>query len=219
MAGNQRGVSDLVRHLQAGFTGSKPALKYKARVMRSHLVLLAGLLLSSCLPTGAQTSAARIILGQTSPVLPAPVTAMVFRASVIRSLTKLPERPLPHSTFLMGAAYKPSTSLESRLRIDEFRTPLLTESRLPVAHLWRGLKLDVFESTFHSHSWQRGSPTSGVAFQDLRPLSKDQASIGSSVRHDGLSLTYSFGRDAAKKPVQILRCVSWIIGNGHGCPL
>jgi hypothetical protein len=187
--------------------------------MRSHLIAVAGLLLSSCFPMGAQTRAARIFLAQTSPVLPAPMAPMLFRASLIRSLAKLPERPLPHSTFLMGTAYKPATSLESRLRIDEFRTPLLMEWSLPVAHLWRGLKLDVFESTFHSRSWQRGSPTTGVGFQDLRPPSKDQASIGSSVGHRGLSLTYSFGRDTARKPVQILRCVSWVIGDGHGCPL
>ena len=188
--------------------------------MRSHLVAVAGLLLSSCFPMGAQTPAARIFLAQSSPVLPAPVAPMIlFRASLIRSPTELPDRPVPHSTFLLGAAYKPEPSLESRLLIDEFRTPLLTESSLPVAHLWRGLKLDVFQSTFHSHSWQRGSPASGVGFQDLRPRGNDQATIGSSVGRNGLSLRYSFGRDATKKPTQILRCLSWLIGNGHGCPL
>ncbi len=188
--------------------------------MRSHLVLLAGLLLSSCFPMGAQTSAARTLLAQSSPVLLAPVAPMIlFRASLIRSPTELPEKPFRHSTFLLGAAYKPEPSLESRLRIDELRTPLLTEARLPVAHLWRGLKLDVFESTFHSHSWQRGSPASGVGFQDLRPRGNDQASIGSSAGHNGLSLRYSFGRDATKKPTQILRCLSWVVGDGHGCPL
>ena len=76
-----------------------------------------------------------------------------------------------------------------------------------------------FESTFHSHGWQRGSPTSGVGFQDLRPRGNDQATIGSSVGRDGLSLRYSFGPDATKKPTQILRCLSWLVGNGHGCPL
>jgi hypothetical protein len=163
---------------------------------------------------------AQIAVAQASPILPSPVLPMIlFRASLVRWPTELPERPLPHSTFLLGAAYKPEPSLASRLPIDEFRTPLLTESSLPVADLWRGLKLNVFESTFHSHSWQRGSPTSGVGFQDLRPPSHDQASIGSSVGRNGLSLTYSFGRDAARKPVQILRCVSWVVGNGRGCPL
>lgn len=188
--------------------------------MRSHLVLLAGLLLSNCFPIGAQTSAAQIALAQTSPVLPTRVLPMIlFRASLIRSPTGLPEKPFSHSTSILAAADKPEPSLESRLGIDNLRTSLLTESRLPVAHLWRGLKLDVFESTFHSHNWQRGSPTSGVGFQDLRPPSKDQASIGSSVGRDGLGLTYGFGRDAARKPVQILRCMSWIVGNGQGCPL
>jgi hypothetical protein len=185
--------------------------------MRNQLVLLAGLLLSSCFPMEAQAPVAPAILAHTSPGLPMTIT--LFRASPIRSSTTLPERPPRRPAFLLATAYGPEPSLESRLPIDQFQTPLLAESRFPVAHLWRGLKLDVFESTFHSHSWQRGSPTSGVGFQDLRPLSSDQAGIGSSIRHNGLSLTYSFGRDAARRPIQILRCLSWVVGSGRGCPL
>jgi hypothetical protein len=189
--------------------------------MRNHLVLVAGLVLSSCLPMEAQTPATQIVLAQTSSSL----TMILFRASRVRlSLIvlpiQLPGKPLPHPAFLWAEAYKPESSLESRLPIEEFRTPLLTESSFLVAHLWRGLQLYIFESTLHSQSLQLGSPTSGIGFEDLRPSSNDQAGIASSVGLDGISLRYSFGRDAeTRKPVQIWRCVSWVIGNGRGCPL
>jgi hypothetical protein len=191
--------------------------------MRNQLILAAGFLLSSCLPVEAQTPSAQIVLAETSPPPVVPMI-LVFRASPIRASTELPEQPLPHysaphPTPLLAAAYKPDPSLGSQLGIDEFRTPMLTESSLPVANLWRGLNLDAFESTSHAPSLWRFSPTSGAGFEDLRPRSSDQASIGSSVGRSGLSLRYRFGRDAARKPSQILRCVSWVIGNGRGCPL
>lgn len=176
--------------------------------MRNHFVLVAGLLLSSSLPVEAQTPAAQIVPAQTAPGL----SPILFRVPRVRS-SELASRPLPH----LAAAYEPEPSLESRLQIDEFRTPLLTESTFPVAHLWRGLELDVFESTLHS---QPGSPTLGTGFQYLRPSSNDQAAIASSVGRDGLSLRYSFGRnEGRRKPFQIWRCLSWVIGNGRGCPL
>jgi hypothetical protein len=189
--------------------------------MRNHLVVVAGLLLSSCLSMEAQTPATQIVLAQTSPSL----TMILFPASRVRSSLivlpiQLPGKPLPHPAFLWAAAYKPEPSLESRLPIEEFRTPLLTESSFLVAHLWRGLQLDVFERTLYSQSLQLGSPTSGIGFEDLRSSRSDQAAIASSVGLDGISLRYSFGRDAeTRKPVQILRCMSWVIGKGRGCPL
>jgi hypothetical protein len=191
--------------------------------MRSHLVLVAGLILGNYLPMEAQTPATQIVLAQTSP---SPnLTMILFRAPRVRlSLVvlpiQLPRNPLPHPAFLLAAAYKPEPSLESRLPIEEVRTSLLTESSFLVAHLWRGLQLDIVDSTLHSQSLQLGSPRSGSGFQDFHPSSHDQAGIASSVGLDGISLRYSFGRDAeTKKPVQMLRCVSWVIGNGRGCPL
>jgi hypothetical protein len=190
--------------------------------MRNHLLLIAGLLLSSCLPIEAQTPGARIVLAETTapPALP----AILFRASRVRSSTELPdsplpEKPLPRPAFLLAAEYEPEATLESRLPIDEFRSPLVTEASVPVVHLWRGLKVDVFEMAVHPYSLERGSPTSGVAYQDVRPASKDQAAIANSVGGNGLSLRYTFGRDATSKPAEMWRCVSWVTGNGRGCPL
>jgi hypothetical protein len=189
--------------------------------MRNRLIVVVGLLLSSCLPLEAQTPATQIALAQTSPDLatilfPAPRIPL----SAIVLPIQLFGKPLPHPAFLLDAAYEPDPSLESRLPIESFRTPLLTESSFLVAHLWRGLKLDLFQSTLHSHGRQLGSPTSGVGFYYLRPSTNDQAGLANSVGLEGISLRYSFGRDAETgKPVQIWRCVSWVIGNGRGCPL
>jgi hypothetical protein len=189
--------------------------------MRNCLILVLGLLLRSCLPLEAQVPATQIVLAQTSSSL----TMILFRAPRVRlSLIvlpiQLPAKPLSPPAFLLAAVYKPESSLESRLPIEEFRTPLLTESNFLVAHLWRGLQLDVFERTLHSQGLQLGSPMSGVGFRDLRPSTNDQAGIANSVGLDGISLRYSFGRDAeTRKPVQIWRCVSRVMGNGRDCPL
>jgi hypothetical protein len=183
--------------------------------MRNHLILVAGLLLSCCLPIKAQTLTKQIVLAETSPSL----TMILFPASRVRfSLMvqpiQLPRRLLPDSAFLLASAYKPEPSLESRLPIEEIRTSFLTESSFLVAYLWRGLQLDVIDSTL-----RLGSPRSGSGFQDFRPPSHDQEGVASSVGLDGISLRYSFGRDAEMRtPTQIWHCVLWVVGNGRGCP-
>jgi len=180
--------------------------------MRSHLVLAAGLLLSSCLPMEAQTPLTPIVLAQRSPSL----TMNLFRASLVGlSLTALPVEPpgepLPHLSFPFYKEYKPEPSLESRLPIEEIQTSFLKESNFLVAHLWRGIQLDMIDSTL-----QVGAPRSGIGFQDIRPSSHDQAGVASSVGIDGISLRYSFGRGAeTRKPIQIWRCVLWVMGKNR----
>lgn len=165
--------------------------------MRNYLVLVAGLLLMGCLSMEAQTLANRIVLAQTSPS----PTLIVLRTSRVRLLPfvlpiQLTRKPLPHPAMLFAWAYKPEAGLETRLPIEEFRAPFLTESSFLVAHLWRGLQLDVMDSTIYSQSLQRGSPRIGSGFQNFRPSSHDQAGITSSAELDGIRLRYSFGRDA-----------------------
>jgi len=149
-------------------------------------------------------------------VFPAPRV----RLSPIVLPIQLHRRTFSRPTFLLAAGYKSEPSLESRLQIEVVRTPFLTESRYPIAHLWRGVHLNVFDNSFHSQGLQLGSSLSGIGFQDFRPSSHDQAGIGNSDVLDGISLRYSFGRDAeTRNPVQIWRCLAWIMGNGRGCPL
>jgi hypothetical protein len=166
--------------------------------MWNHLILVAGVLLSSCVPMDAQTPAIRAVLEQTSPRLGLiPFPALRFRFSPIALPIQLPGKSLLHPTFLSTSAYKPEPSLESRLQIEEVRTPLLTESRVLIAHLWQGLHVDVLDSTLHSPGVRLGS--AGL---------------------DGVSLSYSFRRTAeTQRPGQIWRCVSWFTGNVRGCPL
>jgi hypothetical protein len=191
--------------------------------MRKCLILAAaaGLLLIACFPTEAQIPASQFALEQT----PSHLTMILFPAplpglSPIVLPIQLFGKPFPRPTVLLDEVYRPNPSLENRLLIESFRTPFLTESSLPVAHLWRGLKLVLFDSTIHPRGLELGSPTSGTGFYYMRPSTNDQAGVANSVGLSGISLRYSFGRDADReKPVQIWRCVSWVIGDGRGCRL
>jgi hypothetical protein len=182
-------------------------------------VAAAGLLLIACFPTEAQTPATQFALEQTPPdltmiLLPAP---RVWLSPIVLPIQPF-AKPFPHPTFLMDAVYTPDNSLENQLPMESFRTPFLTESSFPVAHLWRGLKLVLFDSTIHPRGLELGSSTSRIGFYYLRPSTNDQAELANSVEISGISLRYSFGRDAERgKPVQIWRCVSWVIGDGRGC--
>ncbi|HEX4004344.1 MAG TPA: hypothetical protein VHX36_16950 [Candidatus Acidoferrales bacterium] len=185
--------------------------------MRTQFILIAGLFLGTFFPAAAQTPRMRTILASATPRAAAMPSFRPVRAP---SSAVLPDKPLPRFSSSLAPAYKPEPSLVSRLPIDEFRTPLMMESSVPIVHLWRGLGFDVFESTLYSHSLQRGSPESGVAYQDLRPVTRDQAALAGSFGGDGVSLRYTFGRDAsAAKPVQMWHCASLIVGEAHGCPL
>lgn len=175
--------------------------------MRNNLILAAGLILSTCLPVEAQIPVKQIVLMQAS----AGRTLILFRA---------PQDRFPPPAFVLAAAYKPEPSFESRLPIQEVRTPFLTESSFLVAYLWRGLQLDVVDSTLHFHNLELGPPRFGSSFQGLRSPIHDQTGVASSVELDGIGLRYSFGRDAeARKPKQIWRCVLWVVGNGRRCSL
>jgi hypothetical protein len=196
---------------------------------RRHLLFaVGGLVLGSFLPTEAQTLATQISLLQPS----SRGTARPFRESLARLLpvvprNQLPDKPVPRNNnqisdhaYLLASAYKPQPRRESWLEMEEFRSPLLTESSFDVAHLWRGLQLDAFESTLHSQSLQLGSPMSNIGFEALQPTRSDQATIANSIGRDGIRLRYTFGHDyESQKPAQILRCASLIVGKVHGCPL
>ncbi len=184
-------------------------------------VAAAGLLLIACLPTEAQTPALQFALEQT----PSDLTMISLPAPPPRSLPivlpiQLFAESFPRPTLLLDDVYTPVPSLQNRQLIESFRTTFLTESSLPVAHLWRGLKLVLFKSTVHPRGLELRSPTSGIGSYYVRSSTNDQAGVANSVGLTGISLRYSFGRDAERgKPVQIWRCVSWIIGDGRGCRL
>ena len=199
------------------------ALKYRQGFMRKCFIFIAaaGLLLIACFPTEAQAPSSQFALEQT----PSSLTMILFPApppwlSPIRLPIQLFGKSSPRPTFLMDEVYKPDASLENLLLLGSFRTPFLTESSLPVADLWQGLKLVLFESTIHPRGLELGSPTSRIGSYYMRPATNDQAGLANSVGLSGISLRYSFGRDAERgKSALIWRCVSWAIGDGRGCRL
>ena len=200
--------------------------------MRNHLVLVAALLLGSSLPIEAQAPATHVSLAWTSPSSAlTPSFAITPRGpgdglSPVVPRAQLPAKPLPHVAFVFGGRYKfgeaynAEPSLESRLPIAVVRTPFLTESRYTVAHLWGGLWVDGFDSTLHSQGAQLGSPTSASGYQGLVPSRHDQAGIADSLGSSGISLRYTLGpQEGTRKAMPMWRCMSWVIGDGRGCPL
>ena len=188
--------------------------------MRSHLVLVCGLLLSNCLPIDAQTPATQSISERASPRLTMIVSRAPWSQSLLLAVPLQPLRELfVHPYFHLAATYKPVPSLGSRLEMDDVRTSFLVESNFLIAHLWRRLHVDVFDRTLYSQSLQVGSG-SGSTFPELRAPNHDQAGITSSVGSDGISLRYTFGRNSqTEKQPQVWRCLAWIKGENRGCPL
>lgn len=184
--------------------------------MRSHLVLVFGFLLSSCLPIEAQTLATQIfpVQARSEP------TTMLVRAAPTYFLPRvsltifLPRVPVAQFTNM--PAYKPDIGLENRLQMEVVKTLFLTESRLAVVQFWRGrLHLDGFDSTLHMQNIQLGPSGSGGL-----PPSHDQAGVARSVGLDGISLSFRFGRDTQTgRQTQVWRCLAWIRGENRGCPL
>ena len=102
--------------------------------MQHQLILVVGLLLTSCLPAEAQTLTTQVLLG---PALPEP-TPMLAPASLndfpskVSPTSRPPQKPVARFKLLVIPAYAPDRNLESRSPVEEFRTPFLTESRLVV---------------------------------------------------------------------------------------
>jgi hypothetical protein len=186
--------------------------------MQHQLILVVGVLLSSCLPGEAQTLATQVFLAQARPE----PTTMLVRAlpnhfpSNVSPASRLPRTPVAQFTVLVIPAYEPDRSLESRSLVEVVRTLFVTESRLVVIQFWRGrLRLDGFDSTLHMQNVQLSPSGSGGP-----PPSYDQAGVASSVDLDGISLGFRFGRDAqTRRQPQVWRCLAWIMGKSRGCPL
>ena len=186
--------------------------------MQHQLILVVGVLLSSCLPGEAQTLATQAFLAEARPE----PTTMLVRALPTHfppnvSLTsRLPRTPVAQFTVLVIPAYALDRSLESRTLVEVVRTLFVTESRLLVIQFWRGrLRLDGFDGTLHMQNVQLGASGSGGSTP-----SHDQAGLASSVGLDGISLGFRFGRDAqtGRQP-QVWGCLAWIMGKSRGCPL
>jgi hypothetical protein len=185
-----------------------------------HFILVIGLVMGSCLPEDAQTPAEQIFLAQAAP---SPMM-LLFRASppnysspAVLLTIVLRTKSLGRFTRISTATYEPERSLENRFSIAVDRTPFVTESSVSVAQVWGGrLQLEGFGSTVGRQYVQFGP--SGIG-QDFRPPSHDQAGVDRSVDLYGLSLRLDFGKVPTGRPTRIWRCLGWIVGEGHSCPL
>src|ERR1700680_3654594 len=158
--------------------------------MQHQLILVVGVLLSSCLPGEAQTLATQVFLAEARPE-PATMSVRAFpnhSPPNVSLASRLLRTPVAQVTVLVIPAYEPDRSQESRLLVEVVRTLFVTESRLVVIQFWRGrLRLDGFDGTLHMQNVQLGASGSGGP-----PPSHDQAGLASSGGLEGISLGFCF---------------------------
>ena len=181
---------------------------------KRYIVLL-GIFLGSLAPAAAQTPAPRFVLADKPN---APTTTMLrsapapsLKASFL--LKQDPEKSLAHFSYPFAEANEREYSTERLPPMDGIKTPLFTQSSLPLVQLWSGrLQLDAFRNTLRVQNVQLDPLGYGGAL-DRRPR---QTYPGGprSVDLSGISLSLRFGRGArTERPAQAWRCVSRIVGN------
>lgn len=194
--------------------------KAEEGLMRHQLILVIGLVVGSCLPGEAQAPAKQIFLAQ---ALPSPMVLFSRPSPPSHSSRKvflpidLAPQPLGRFARLSTATYEPERSLESRFSIVVDRNPFITESSMAVAQLWRGrLQFEGFGTTPGTQYVQLGP--SGIG-HDFRPPSHDQAGLNRPADLYGISLRFNFKKTQTVRPTEIWRCLGWIVGKEHSCPL
>lgn len=174
--------------------------------MQKRLFLTLGVLLSSCLPAGAQTRLTRLGVLQERP---ASRTTLLAAATTHFPLTTLPptpplaERPARLAA-LLALMHNRDRSLERLSPVEVFKTPFVRQMRLPVAPLWGGrLQLDGFASTSRMENV-------------LGPGGR----VPRANTSYGISLAFRLGRGAhADHLVERCRCLASVVGAGRGCGL
>jgi hypothetical protein len=188
--------------------------------MQKQLILVLGVLLGSYLPAGAQTRSTQLSLMQERP----PPRILLAATPSHLSLTSfLPVQPLAERparfTVLLAAVLNRHRSLEHLSPVDVVKTAFVRQARVGVVQLWGGrLQLGGFASTHHMENVLLG--LSGSA--DLLGFRISHPGVGMprANRSYGLSLTFRLGGDAhTDRRVEGWRCLTWIVGAGHGCRL
>lgn len=168
--------------------------------MQHQLILVLGVLLSGCLPAGAQTITTQVFLPQGHPeptvgVLPAPPTHPL--PSVFQSV-QLSTIPITHLSDFLNAAHNSGRS--NRLSpVESNKTMFVSQSLLPLVQFWSGrLQLGASESTLHMENF----------IVSLGHLSSSRP-----VNHYGVSLAFQFGRGARTHgPTQAWRHMTRLVG-------
>ena len=188
-------------------------------LMQKRVLLTLGVLLSSCLPAGAQTRWTQLSLMQQRPtpitLLAAAPTHLPLNTFVSAQL--LGEGPA-RSSALPAAAYNRERTLELS-PVEMVKTPFVRQERVTVVKFWGGrLLLGGVASTNRMENVLLGFSSSG-GLPGPRPFT--QGHPGTTVPHEGknygINLTFRLGRNAPTDgPVEGCRCLAWIVSAVRG---
>ena len=136
-----------------------------------RFILLLGIILGSYAPAAAQSPEPKIVLAQEHVV---PITTMLRESTPLLTASFLLYQDSGKSPttfrYLYEGAYDHDQGLEGLARLSPMRevnTSFLTQSSLPLAHLWGGrLRLDGFKSTLHMQNVELG-PSVASGLQDF----------------------------------------------------
>lgn len=176
--------------------------------MPKWLILLLGVLLSSCLSAAAQTPTTRVVLIQE---LSAP---LLMLARVVPA--QLPPAPVPPAqpagttlvslSALLALAETPDQGLKRLFSVEVVKTMFATESRVPIVQLPGRLQLDGFARTHRLGNLLLG-PSS---------LGHPGVLVPRSAWAYGISLTFRLGRDAqTERRADGWGCLARIVGAGR----
>ena len=169
--------------------------------MQHQLILVVGMLLSSCLLAEAQTPfTTQVFLPPARPeptvaVLPAPPTHPL--PSVFQSV-QLSTIPVTHLSDFLNAAHNSGRS--NRLSpVESNKTMFVSQSLLPLVQFWSGrVQLGASISTLHMENFI---------------VSLGHLGSSRSVDHYGVSLTFQFGRGARTGgPTEVWRRMTQLVG-------
>lgn len=180
--------------------------------MQRQLILVAGLLLASCVPAGAQTLKTQVLLAQAPPA-PTKILVWALPAPFLPNAPlakQQPTKPVAPPAVFLSPSYEADYSLEGLPLIQVIRTPFLTESRVVALQFGRGhLQLEGVEGTLHMQNPHFGPPGSNPP----------RSGLANSFDLDGASMVFRFGRDThTERGLPIWRCLA-SIGGGSGCSL
>ena|SRR5271157_501146 len=183
--------------------------------MHKRFIMLLGIFLGSCVPTGAQTPSPQIVLAQ---VRVAPMVTMIRTVPTLFlfpsfPLSESPGKSAAHFSYLLVGAYERDQGLGSLSQMREAKTLFLTQSSLPLVQLWGGrLWLDGFKSTLNMQNVQLG-PSAAGDLLDYRPQRQGYPGGPRSVGSYGLNLSFHFGRDSrTRPPAQVWRRITQFVG-------
>ena len=185
------------------------------RARRVGWALAAALVLGGCLPASAQT----LFL----PARPVTPSAFTFSARFVPP----PMLVIPSDSIRLAinaSADSPSRNRSSMIEstADSVQTPFVQQTQLPLARFAGGrLELGGFDTLRPVENFLLGPPASGrLAAWSAGLQTHPAVQVPLSDESFGLSLSIHRKRDLeSEHPVQVWRCLGWVVGAGRGCHL